>query len=161
MGDAMRKRLKKIRSKKGDIGVLAITVFAVILAAGGICNELVRFFVIQDQMSVELNRAVNLCIKTSVYDSYRWDKENHLDPDLAEEAFYDYLHDEMKLDSNFALYSDENELMYRVQVESLRINGDTTRATAAGTVFVPGFFHIGTFEMPFEVTSRNQRIDGL
>ncbi|HWQ77869.1 MAG TPA: hypothetical protein VN381_03590 [Anaerovoracaceae bacterium] len=157
----MKKLLSRIKCRKGDIGVLPITIFVVLLAVGGLCNELVRFFSIQDQMSIELNRAVNLCIKTSVYDSYRRDKENQLDPDLAEDAFYDYLHDYMDLDYNLARYSEENELMYRVRVDSLDINADTARAAATGVVYAPGFFHIGTFELPFNVTSRNQRIDEL
>ena len=157
----MKRLLTKFKSKRGDIGVLPLVIFVVFLAIGGIANEMVRFFAIQDQMSVELNRAVNLCVKTAMYDSYRMDKENHLDPEIAEEAFYDYLHEYMDLDDRFERYSDDDELMYRIKVNTLEINGDTTRATAKGIIYAPGFFHIGTFELPFNVTSRNQRIDGL
>jgi hypothetical protein len=158
----MNKLKRLLRNKNGDVGVLPVLVFVIILAIGGLLNEIIRVVAVHDQISVEMNRAINLCIKTSVYDSYRIDKVNYyLDPIKAEEAFYDYLYDDMKLNYSMTKYTDEGELMYTVYIDQLNIDSMNAKASVEGTVYVPGFFDIGTFPLRYKVQSRNMRIDEL
>lgn len=158
----MKKIKYLFRNKNGDVGILPVLVFVVILMMGGILNEIIRVVAVHDQISVGMNRAVNLCIKTSVYDSYRIDKVNTiLDPVTAEEAFYDYLHDDMQLDSSNQKFTKEGELAYTVVIDRLQIDDKNSKATVQGQVNVPGFFGIGTFPLKYKVQSRNMRIDEL
>lgn len=152
---------KLLNDKNGSMHLLLIFIICFMIGASLIVSEAFRINSINEHLNDELNRAANISIQAAMYDSYRQDVENKFNEESAEQNFYDYLYNEMQLDSHLRKYS-SGKLVYTVIINELNIDGETGRLNLKATAFVPSLFGFGQdFEVPINITSRNIRVDGI
>jgi len=160
----MRKHMRilsKLQEKKGGSTLMTMFFCIIVLGIGLFLSDYFRAFTLQENLSDELYRASNLAIKTAMYDSYRIDSVSKYDEDVCYDAFYDYLHDDMNLNSRLEKYADDGELEYRLTINHMELDGDGTRLAIRATIYTPPryFSQWFTYEFSIRVKSRNMRID--
>lgn len=140
------------------ITTLLICVIVAVVALGA--TEVFRVQGIHEHLQDELYRASNVAIKAAMYDSYRIDGVSRFDESKAVEAFYDYLYNDLGLNSSIEKW-EQGELVYRLKISDIKVNGQTTRMTIDGVAYADTSFNLinQKWEVPVAVTSRNMRVD--
>lgn len=151
---------KFINDSRGamHITTILLCVLVALIALG--TTEVFRVQGIHEHLQDELYRASNVAIKAAMYDSYRIDGVSKFDESKAVEAFYDYLYNELGLNSSFEKW-EQGQLVYRLEISDIKVNGQTTRMTIEGVTYADTSFNLinQKWQVPVEVTSRNMRVD--
>ncbi|WP_324824319.1 hypothetical protein [Sinanaerobacter sp. ZZT-01] len=150
------------KDKRGDLLITTLAIFVLLLGMGTFVAEYLKVHGMHDHVETELNRAVNLSIKEAMYDSYRQDYLNKLDPDVAKDKFYRYLHEDLDLDSNFEKHQPgQKKYAYKVEIKDLEIDGENAKMKVKAVANVPCVFvGLPDWQLPINVGSRNMRVDG-
>lgn len=158
----MQKAKEIIEDQSGDMVFMLIGLVLILLCMSAFFGEIFKMNSINDNLNDELNRAVNLSVKGAMYDSYRQDKENKMDADVAKIKFYNYLHNDMKLNNALEKYSDgQQTYVYKIVIKDITVD-ENARMQVEATAYVPVIFKgFMQWELPIMVKSRNMRVDGL
>lgn len=155
----------KLRCKNGDISIITIALAVLILALGLFISDFLRVYTLQENISDELYRGANLAIKTAMYDSHRQSGVSKYDVDLAEDAFYSYLYDDMGLNRSFEKKKADGGVEYSLSdLEIVMVSGgagSTPRLSVEAVIHTtPVYFgQFFDYEFPVKVKSRNMRVD--
>lgn len=159
-----RKKQNLLTDRRGELIFGVLGFFALLLLLTIIFGEIFKANSMYDQLDDQLNRGVNLAVKTAMYDSYRQDKKNKMDVDVAKREFYNYLHNDMKLNNALEkLSAGQEPYAYKLIIKDQDVKvDDNARMTVKATAYVPimGMASM-QWELPITVKSRNMRVDGL
>ncbi len=164
----MRKRLKKsaaamvlCRKRKcsGTILIMIMVFFMVTFCVT--VGEFYRIHILQQDIEYQLQRSVNCAVEFAMGDSYRQDKITNLDVALAKKEFYQYLSEDVGLDSSFRKYKN-GKMTYRLYFSTITGNSQPAELTVAGRAEADSLFTFLTgakIKIPFEISSTNYRVD--
>lgn len=146
---------KLLKDKSGDLNGFTILLFVMILVIALFLTEYMRVYDLQQHLNDELYRASNLAIKQATLDSYLWDRSSRIDEAVAFDEFYNYLNNDLGLNSALEKYED-GKLIYSLDIESITPDFDNARLEVHARVFAdPAFFSFGLqWEFPIRVLSR-------
>ncbi len=156
------KRLLNDRRGSAAPGMI-IFLFVFILV---VCStmEYNRVHTISNHIEKELSRAANLAIESAMLDEYRKDGISRVDAAVAQVAFANYLHNEMRLNASNAFVAD-GKTEYRLSFASITVNEEPPRMHLEGMIVIPvsvfnDYIDDGiAFTIPFKIATRNQRLD--
>jgi hypothetical protein len=145
---------------RGDVAVSLLVFMMVLMALAALVGEYMRTHTMQTKVEQQLIQASNVAVEAAMHDSFRQDKEGHLDYQRAVDVFYSYLHYEMGLDNNFMLYRDDGMLLYRIVGIDLTFVETPPAISLRCTLIAPSIFTFFTGEIvvPFEIQSKNARM---
>lgn len=152
--------MKYLKNKRGDGLILTMIIVFIVLSLTCVIGQYFYMYTLQQRMETELQRAVNCAVEYAMGDSYRQDKEGHLDVEAAKSELYKYLRHDMGLDDMNRKYNG-GKLAYTIRLDNVsgqkeppefRIRG----VTRAKTMFS---FLMGDIEIPFKISSTNFRVD--
>lgn len=155
----MDKLKEKLKEESGEVLVSTFILIAVLLALSLFIMDFLRVYTLQENISDDLYRASNLSIKTAMYDSHRIDGVSKYNEDVCRDAFYDYLYSDIGLNGSLELQDSDGGTIYRIDIEDIRLNGDTTRMQVEAKVYTKMMFFPAEWEFPISVKSRNMRTD--
>lgn len=158
----MPKEKNLLTDRRGELIFGVLGFIALLLLLTIVFGEIFKANSMYDKLDDQLNRGVNLAVKTAMYDSYRQDKKNKMDVDVAKREFYNYLHDDMKLNNALEKLSDgQKPYAYKLVIKDVQMDKDA-RMTVKAAVYVPIMGMPGMqWDLPITVKSRNMRVDGL
>jgi len=107
------------KDNKGNVLFITIVIIAVIIFITAIVVEWHRTITIADNFDVEITRALKSSIDLSLKDEYRKDGVSVMDSKKAEDEFYNYLFEIMKLDENFKYY-ESGKFIYSLNIENIK-----------------------------------------
>ncbi len=149
-----------LKDQSGSMFVFVLIILIFLLTFSALIGEYYRIHSIQNHCEYEIQRAVNVCVEEAMIDSFRQDKIGHLDTARAIQNFSNYLTRDIGLTQAREMVSD-GTLVYSLRLDSVSATEDPPRLFAKGTVFIPSAypFLIETVQVPFDIASRNGRID--
>lgn len=152
--------MKLLRDKSGNMLILTLFILMFLFTFSGIVGEIFRLNSIQGHVEYELQRAVNIAVEEAMHDTWRQDKFIKLDTAQAEADFYAYLHDDLGLDSHLKMIRD-GVVFYTLSLETLDSSYDPPRLMVKGRAITKSAFPFltGDVEIPFQIASRNVRLD--
>lgn len=156
----MAKVLQILRTQKGDAIFFIFIIIYVILTLSAIVFEYFRIDSLYQQVEYELQRGVNSSVEYAMLDEYRRDGVAKMDSDVAQDEFYTYLHQSMKLDRELEKYSDK-KLVYTLDIQSITATDDPPRLTIQGQLKLRSCFSFlpSDIRLHFSISSINSRID--
>ncbi len=152
--------MKLIKDKSGNMIILMLFILMFLFSFSAIIGEIFRVNSIQGHIEYELQRAVNIALEDAMHDTWRQDAYNKLDTDLAQTKFRAYLYNELNLTSGLEKWKDGAKV-YTLIFEDINASYDPPKITVKGKAVVKSAFKFLTdeIEIPFEVSSRNGRVD--
>jgi hypothetical protein len=93
-------------------------------------------------------------------DSFRQDKLGRLDTTRARQNFNNYLRQEVGLNAAMQMRSG-GDVIYTLRVDTVTATEDSPRMNVRGSIIIPSAypFLAGDVEVPYNISSRNVRID--
>lgn len=154
--------IKKILyRKKNGSGLLFVMILVFFLITFIVTvGEFYRIHIIQQEVEYNLQRTVNCAVEYAMGDSYRQDKIVNLNVELAKKTFYNFLKDDMGLDSENRKYK-RGKLIYTLKFNEINGNSNIAVFTVKGTASARSLFSFltGNVEIPFNISSTNFRTD--
>ena len=153
-------KAKVFKKKRGDgIIMTMILVFFVIIFVV-LVGEVYRVHILQQEIEYQLQRCVNCAVEYAMGDSYRQDKIVNLDTDAAKLKFYEYLSEDMGLNSGYKKVKNGKE-EYRLAFENVSGTSNPAVLSVKGTVYASSLFTIFRegIRIPFDISSTNYRVD--
>lgn len=152
--------MKILRDKSGNMIILLLFILMFLFSFSAIISEIFRVNSIQGHVEAELQRAVNIAIEDAMHDTWRQDAYAKVDTSLAEEKFIHYLNDELDLTSGLEKWQDGKKV-YSLVIDDINSSYDPPRLTVKGKAILKSAFKFLTsdIEIPFDISSRNGRID--
>jgi len=146
---------------RGDTAVTLLVFMMVLMTLAALVGEYMRTHTMQTKVEQQLIQASNVAIEAAMIDSFRQDREGHIDYQMAVDVFYSYLKYEMGLDNSFMLYRDDGKLMYRLEGIDLDFIETPPAITLKCTLIAPSIFTFFTADIvvPLDIRSKNARID--
>lgn len=151
----------KAKDKKygdGIIMTMMLVFFVIIFVV--LIGEVYRVHILQQEIEYQLQRCVNCAVEYAMGDSYRQDRIVNLDVDAAKSKFYEYLSEDVGLDSGYRKVKDGQE-EYKIAFE--RVSGTSNPAVfnVKGTAYANSIFTIFSsgIRIPFDISSTNYRLD--
>jgi hypothetical protein len=148
---------------KGAAGVGALLLFAAALTAFMLVCEFYYAFSVRQGIDNELSRAVNTAVSLSVSDIHRQDRLSELDAQIANERFFEYLYNDMKLSRSLEAKSRNGESLYTLEIEYIDINPSPPGMRVSVAVALRPIFLSKIAPSPIRFTVRtssvNRRID--
>lgn len=153
-GNKMIKNITK--DEKGSLHIALLFVAIFIIAVALLVVEYFRVMGIHQHLDDELYRASNIAVKQAMYDSYMWDEKGKIDETIAIDAFYDYLVNDLGLNSNLEKFENQ-ELVYTLVIKDMRVDSDKARMYVTATAYASPAFKMWDekWEIPIKVMSRN------
>ena len=123
-------------------------------------GEFYRIHIMQQDIDMHLQRTVNCAVEYAMGDSYRQDKITNLNVGLARSKFYEFLGEDMGLDSRNRKYSG-GECIYTLYFTSVNGTSNPAVFTVKGYAKARSLFTFltGEIEIPFSISSTNFRTD--
>lgn len=149
-----------LRNRSGSMFVYILIILAFLLTFSGLVSELYRVHSIQTHLEYEMQRAVNIAVEEAMKDSWRQDKLGKLDTSKATQDLYEYLDIWLGLNGALEKYQD-GTLIYSIQLDSLTATEDPPRLLTKGkmTIYSSYPLFVTNVEVPFNIASRNKRLD--
>ena len=117
---------ERLNAKKKGSGLLMVMILVFFLITFIVTvGEFYRIHIMQQEIEIHLQRAINCSVEYAMGDSYRQDKITNLNVGVAKTKFYKFIRDDMGLDSNNRKYKD-GKLVYRLEFVS--VNGTSNPA---------------------------------
>ena len=140
--------------------IFIFIILFVILTLTAMLIEYYRMDSLYQQVDYVLRRAVNDAVEYAMLDEYRQDGYDRMDSSAAEQRFYEYLHENMKLDRDLRKYSGK-QWVYTLEIKSLTATDDPPSLILEGQLKTRSIFGflMGDVRLPFTLTSSNQRIE--
>ena len=144
---------ERLNAKKNGSGLLMVMILVFFL---------ITFIVhiMQQEIEIHLQRAINCSVEYAMGDSYRQDKITNLNVGVAKTKFYKFIRDDMGLDSNNRKYKD-GKLVYRLEFVSVNGTSNPAVFNVKGYASARSLFSFltGNIEIPFDISSTNFRTD--
>lgn len=158
----MRPIKNLMKDKKGDMVIFLCVLVVSTFGLAMLVTEYQKAFGMEDYLETELNRAVNISIKQAMYDSYRQDYSNKLNPSVAKKVFNDYLKQNMGLNDNLEKFSDHSRTHeYQIKIKDMQIDGENATMQVEAVAYLPTIFKgLPEWKLPMNVKSRSMRVDG-
>ena len=117
---------ERLNAKKNGSGLLMVMILVFFLITFIVTvGEFYRIHIMQQEIEIHLQRAINCSVEYAMGDSYRQDKITNLNVGVAKTKFYKFIRDDMGLDSNNRKYKD-GKLVYTLEFVS--VNGTSNPA---------------------------------
>ena len=155
----MRNIKRILQNRKGDAFVFILILVFFILTLSAILIEYFRMESLYQQVEYVLQRGVNSAVEYAMLDEYRRDGYARMDTAVAEEKLYEYLHENMALDSELNKYAGE-AWNYQLEIESVHATESPPRLTLDGKLKTRSIFSFltGEVRLPFSISSVNTQI---
>ena len=152
--------MELIHNKRGSMLILTLFILMFLFSFSAIIGEVFRMNSIQGHIEYELQRAVNIAVEEAMHDTWRQDKFIKLDTVQAEADFYAYLHEDLGLDHQLQMVK-EGVVLYSLSIETFDVTTDPPRLRVKGRAITRSAFPFlaEEVEIPFEISSRNVRLD--
>jgi hypothetical protein len=152
--------MKILKNKSGNMIILLLFILMFLFSFSAIVSEIFRINSIQGHVDAELQRAVNIALEDAMHDTWRQDAYAKVDTVLAEEKFISYLYNELDLSSGLEKWQGGSKV-YSLVIENMSASYDPPRLTVRGKAVVKSAFKFLTkdIEIPFDISSRNMRLD--
>ncbi len=148
-------------SKKECSGMMLIMIIVFVLVTMSVTvGEFFRIHLLQQDIEYQLQRSANCAVEFAMGDSYRQDKIINLDITEARREFYQYLRDDVGLDSMHRKYKN-GKLVYRLYFSEVTGTSNPAVLNVSGEAQASSLFAFltGGIRIPFEISSTNYRLD--
>jgi len=142
---------------------IALALF--IIGTGVFLIDYMRAFTVQEEISYELYRGINIALKDAMLDSYRIDSESKYDEMTVKSSFQGFLTSDMGYSKAGNTYSkDVGSESYQIAIESFSTsyaNGNP-QAEVDATVTIDSWFFKKAgmkWNLPMHLKSKNQRTE--
>ena len=152
---------ERLNAKKKGSGLLMVMILVFFLITFIVTvGEFYRIHIMQQEIEIHLQRAINCSVAYAMGDSYRQDKITNLNVGVAKTKFYKFIRDDMGLDSNNRKYKD-GKLVYRLEFVSVNGTSNPAVFNVKGYASARSLFSFltGNIEIPFDISSTNFRTD--
>jgi hypothetical protein len=148
------------KDKSGAMFVYVLVILTFLFSFSLIIGEYYRIHSIQRHGEYNIQRAVNISVEEAMYDSFRQDKLGRLDTARARQNFNNYLRQEIGLNAAMQM-REGSDILYTLQLNTITATEDPPRLNVRGVIIIPSAypFLAGDAEVPFNISSRNVRID--
>ena len=151
------------RSSSGAAGVGVLLLFTAALTSFLLVCEFLYAFSARQSIDDELSRAANTAVDLAMSDAHRQDRLLELDTAIAYERFYEYLYNDMRLSPRLEARSQNNGIIYSIDIDGLTITGSppSIRFTAIVTLQPAFLSRIAPVPLRFSIrcSSTNRKID--
>lgn len=150
-----------LKNRKGDAFVFILILVFFIMTLAAVLIEYKRMESLYQQIEYTLQRGVNSAVEYAIRDAYRKDGYVLLDTAEAEEKLYEYLHENMELDSELNKYVD-GEWVYELEIKNIQVTESPPRLMFNGLLRTRSIFSLlpGDVRLPFSISSINIRTEG-
>ena len=149
-----------LKDKSGSMFVYVLIILTFLFSFSLIVSEFYRIHSIQTHGEYEIQRAVNISVEEAMHDSFRQDKLGRLDTARARQNFTNYLRQDLGLNTSMQMRAD-GRTVYTLRLDTVTATEDPPRLNVQGSIIIPSAYPFlsGDVEVPFNISSRNTRID--
>lgn len=160
------KAKQKLRERKGDgsnLMTIALAIF--IIGTGVFLCDYMRAFSMQEEISYELYRGINIAMKDAMLDSYRIDSESIYEEAVVEKSFTEYLQTDMGFSKRGNTYTkiDGNDTKtLTLEDFSTSYSNKNPQAEAKLNLQIDSWFFKKAgmkWDLPIRIKTKNQRTE--
>jgi hypothetical protein len=149
-------------SRRGSYAVTLAVLALVMMMLTALFSEYMRLHALRNRIETEIERAANIAVESAMHLGRRQEHEATLvSKDEVRRFFVGYLLGEMGLTSMAESFSQDGDLIYKLENPLLDINVEPPRVAFRCTIRIPSIFSFFTTDalIPLEVVSREQRME--